>query len=145
MLAKNVRAFRLLRQLEQTEVAERMSYFRHRWVRETVSQTERGRRNVSVDELVSLSLALGATIDQLLDPRGPERREGPNLALVRGATLVPVDKPDEVSAEGVTVVLPAQEVNALVCDHKLRMRPTWVGGQLAEVWLEQIDESDGER
>jgi hypothetical protein len=46
-----------------------------------VSDIERGKRNVTVPELIGLVVVLGATVDQLLDPRGPERKVGPAVAL----------------------------------------------------------------
>ncbi len=142
VLGGNVRAFRLLRLLEQASVAERMRYFGHGWSQSTVAQVERGHRNVTVPELVSLTLALDVTIDQLLDPRGPERRIGPDLALARGANLVLASDPAQVVASGLTVVLPASEVTALVCAHEIRKRSTWIGATLAEVQLE--DEEAGQ-
>ena len=67
--------------MEQGKLARRMQSLGHMWRQVTVSEVERGQRNVTVPELVALTLALGATVEQLLDPRGPERRRGPSLAL----------------------------------------------------------------
>lgn len=72
VLADNVRAYRLLHRMEQAEVAETMRRFGHRWVKQTVSEVERGRRNVTVDELLSLTLTLATTFQRLLDPTGPD-------------------------------------------------------------------------
>jgi transcriptional regulator with XRE-family HTH domain len=80
-LAANVRAFRQLRGMEQDKLAQRMQSLGHLWRQATVSEVERGRRNVTVPELVALTLALAANVEQLLDPRGPERKRGPRLAL----------------------------------------------------------------
>ena len=51
------------------------------WRQVTVSEVEREHRNVTVPELLALAVALGTTIEQLLDPRGPERIRGPWLSL----------------------------------------------------------------
>jgi transcriptional regulator with XRE-family HTH domain len=72
VLADNLRAWRLLRRLEQAEVARRMTMLDHAWGPSTVSQVERGRRNVTVDELLALAIALGVPAWVLLDPLGPE-------------------------------------------------------------------------
>jgi len=138
VLAGNLRAFRLLRSLEQGEVATRMNRLGHEWRRATVSHAERGHRNVTVAELVSLTLVLDVTVAQLLDPRGPERREGPDLALVSGVALSPVGS-DEVIADNVTLVLPASEVTALVCSHELTKRSTWAGSSLEAIQLDDAE------
>jgi transcriptional regulator with XRE-family HTH domain len=49
-----------------------MGWLGHRWVRVTVSEVERGRRNLTVDELLGLALVLDATLEELLDPMGIE-------------------------------------------------------------------------
>jgi transcriptional regulator with XRE-family HTH domain len=72
-LAENLRAYRLLRHMTQDQLACRMSHLSHGWGRSTVSAVESRSRNVTVDELFGLALALGVTIGQLLDPGGPDR------------------------------------------------------------------------
>lgn len=72
-LAANVRAYRLLRHLTQDGLAAQMTSLSHGWGRSTVSAIEGRTRNVTVDELFGLSLCLGVTIGQLLDPEGPDR------------------------------------------------------------------------
>jgi transcriptional regulator with XRE-family HTH domain len=76
VLAANIRVLRLSCGLEQSDVAERMTFLGHRWTQQTISEVERGRRNVTVDELLGLALILDATTDELLDPtsRGREWR-----------------------------------------------------------------------
>lgn len=82
VLGSNVRAFRLLRRLEQEDVADRMRSLGHKWRRATVSEVERVRRNVTVPELLALVAVLGANVVRLLDPRGPGGgRTGPQVAL----------------------------------------------------------------
>jgi transcriptional regulator with XRE-family HTH domain len=68
VLADNLRAYRLLRRLEQQDVAARLNELGHPWRRVTVSEVERGRRNVSVAELLALVVVLRAPVEQLLDP-----------------------------------------------------------------------------
>lgn len=72
-LAENLRAYRLLRHMTQDQLAARMTHLSHGWGRSTVSAVESRSRNVTVDELFGLALALGVTIGQLLDPGGPDR------------------------------------------------------------------------
>jgi transcriptional regulator with XRE-family HTH domain len=68
-IADKVRAYRLLRRLKQDDVADRMQGLRHQtWTRQTVSDVERVRRNLTVDELVGLSIVLGVSLNELLDP-----------------------------------------------------------------------------
>jgi transcriptional regulator with XRE-family HTH domain len=60
---------RTLRRLSQPELAERMNTLGFPgWRQSTVSQVERGRRSVDIDELWSLAMALNTTIDWLVDP-----------------------------------------------------------------------------
>jgi transcriptional regulator with XRE-family HTH domain len=68
VLAANVASLRALRGIRQEELAERMRLLRHGWSRATVSEVERGDRNVTVDELGSLAIALNAPLTELLDP-----------------------------------------------------------------------------
>jgi transcriptional regulator with XRE-family HTH domain len=78
VLAANVRILRGLRKLNQEELAARMNHLRHQWTRATVSEVERGDRNVTVDELASLCVVLGAWgPGDLLDPE----RQGVHLDL----------------------------------------------------------------
>lgn len=72
-LAANLRAYRLLRNLTQDDLAARMSHLDHGWGRSTVSAVEGRTRNVTVDEMFGLALCLGVAIGQLLDPEGPDR------------------------------------------------------------------------
>jgi transcriptional regulator with XRE-family HTH domain len=122
VLAGNLRAYRLLRQFEQVKVAERMNSLGHRWFATTVSEVERGRRNVSVDELLGLCLVLGATIEQLLDPRGPERGSGPKIVLSRHPSH---------HRDGVTVYtsVDGKNMSALVCSHRMLKTALWRGSE----------------
>ena len=71
ILGENMRSVRALRRLTQDDLAERMRQLGHaNWVRATVSEVERYGRNVTVDELLGLALALNATIGALLEPTG---------------------------------------------------------------------------
>jgi len=72
VLADNIRAYRHLRRLHQANIGERMHQAGHStWHQVTVSEIECNRRNVTVPELVSITEILGVTIDQLLNPAGP--------------------------------------------------------------------------
>ena len=68
-IAEKVRAYRLLRRMKQDDVADGMRNLRHHtWTRQTVSDVERVQRNLTVDELVGLSIVLGLSLNELLDP-----------------------------------------------------------------------------
>jgi transcriptional regulator with XRE-family HTH domain len=109
-VAGNVRAYRHLRGMDQADLARRMySLGMFPWSRVTVSEVERGQRNVTVAELLGLTLALTTTIEQLLDTRGPERKQGPRMALY--------DKPEDPTERRFHIALPAEAVPALVCTH----------------------------
>ena len=109
-VAGNVRAFRQLRGMDQADLARRMYSLSMSWSRVTVSEVERGERNVTVAELLKLALALGTTIEQLLDTRGPERIRGPHLALYDRSE-------DPTERTPFHIVLPPTAVPALVCTH----------------------------
>jgi transcriptional regulator with XRE-family HTH domain len=79
VVADNIRAHRLLRRLEQEYVAEQMRQLGHRWSRATVSQVERHRRPVSVDELLGLSIVLDVAMVKLTDPVPLEGGDPPAL------------------------------------------------------------------
>lgn len=81
VLADNIRERRVLRRFSQQQLADRMEYFGHRWVRATVSEVERGNRTVTVDELLSLAVVLGVRIPDLLDPAGIEGTRTDDLEL----------------------------------------------------------------
>lgn len=49
-------------------LAERMRVLGHNWQAHTISDLERGRRTIHVEELGALAIALHATIPMLLDP-----------------------------------------------------------------------------
>jgi transcriptional regulator with XRE-family HTH domain len=113
VIGGNVRAHRLLHRLEQEDLATRMKHLGHAWHRATVSEIERGRRNVTVPELVALVLALdGVTVSELIDPRGPGGRSGLRLALP-----VPID-------DGWASVA-AEFVIAFLCSHHVRTTVKW--------------------
>ena len=68
-IAEKVRAYRLLRRMKQDDVADRMRELRHHtWTRQTVSDVERVQRNLTVDELVGLSIVFELKLNELLDP-----------------------------------------------------------------------------
>jgi transcriptional regulator with XRE-family HTH domain len=111
-LADNLRAYRLLSQLEQNDVAERMQRLGHPWRRVTVSEVERGRRNVTVPELLALALLLGTTVQELLDPRRPDQRAGSDMMTFLMLT------PDAKA-----VPLPARHLASLMCRHEFDVQP----------------------
>src|SRR5437870_2675105 len=69
VLADNLRAVRAQRRLKQEDIAAGMRKLGHpTWVRATVSEVERGRRNVTVNELLPLALLLEVAPFDLLNP-----------------------------------------------------------------------------
>jgi transcriptional regulator with XRE-family HTH domain len=73
--ADNVHAYRSLHRLSQEDLAHKMVDHGHAsWSRATVSEVERGRRTVTIDELLALALIFGAPIGSLLDPAGLDGR-----------------------------------------------------------------------
>lgn len=95
-LAANLRAYRLLRQLTQDCLAAQMSQLGHGWGRSTVSAVEGRIRNVTVDELFGLTLCLGLTVGQLLDPAGPDRSR--RMSLDVGLRDSETGRPEPVDA-----------------------------------------------
>jgi transcriptional regulator with XRE-family HTH domain len=77
VVAANIRSLRALRGLNQETLAEKMQHLKHGWSRATVSEVERGDRNVTVDELASLAVVLNVGPGELLDPD----RQGVHLDL----------------------------------------------------------------
>ena len=66
-VADNVRLLRLARRWRQDELATTMSEFGHAtWCRQTVSEIERHRRSVTVDELVTLAVIFRVDPSRLL-------------------------------------------------------------------------------
>lgn len=123
LLAGNVRAYRLLRRLEQDEVAGRMQSLGHGWRRATVSEIERSRRNVTVSELVGLAMALNVTVAELLDSRGPGGRAGPRVGLpVRTRRHEPYG---EVTEDMPWFSVAAEDLGMLVCSHQRHVEILW--------------------
>jgi transcriptional regulator with XRE-family HTH domain len=110
-LADNIRHYRVLNQLEQADVAERMQNLGQPWRRVTVSEVERGRRNVTVVELLALSLLFGATVGELLDPRRPDQRTGPGIQFL---TIGPATNAMPISSE---------HLAGLMCRHVFDIQP----------------------
>lgn len=82
-VAANLRRLRSLQRLSQEDIAQRMTALGYgragkpggradarsrAWGRSTVSEAESGKRELTVDELVGLSIILGVPIGGLLDP-----------------------------------------------------------------------------
>jgi transcriptional regulator with XRE-family HTH domain len=90
VLADNVRALRSVHhRLTQAALAGRMAYLGHEWTQATVSEVERGVRNVSVDELLALAVSLEASPPELLDPEGIDGRRTEALDYGPGQPLPP--------------------------------------------------------
>ena len=94
-----------------------------------MSEVERHQRNVTITELLGLAVALSATVDQFVDPRGPASRVGPQLVIA--------DRVDEPAA---IPFLPSS-VTALVCPHKLYAEVEWVENKLQGMSIKAVDEA----
>ena len=66
ILAYNVRLWRRMLDFTQEDLGDLMAEFE--WTRQTVTEVERLKRRVYVDELVGLTIALETSIDALLTP-----------------------------------------------------------------------------
>jgi transcriptional regulator with XRE-family HTH domain len=128
ILARNLGAVRRLRGWRQELVAERMNFLGHPWTPATVSEVERGRRNVTVDELFSLALVFGLTLARLLDARA-ERLIDPD---VRGATPAKVALLRRTSAavnyattQHPEMLIDAGDLHGVLCGHEVDVYVTW--------------------
>lgn len=72
VLATNVRGYRRIREMDQAELARRMSALGLGWDAGTVGFVERGDRNVTLSEVLGLMLVLGKSFAELVDPTGPD-------------------------------------------------------------------------
>jgi transcriptional regulator with XRE-family HTH domain len=127
-IAEKVRGYRLLRRLKQDNVAEEMRKLRHPWTQATVSQVERGQRNLTVDELVGLSIVFRLSLNELLDPVPVDG--GPPPALDIG---LPVPLPPDIVrrwSTGASIFLDSE-----TRDGKPGIRVTAVGR-----WADQEEE-----
>jgi transcriptional regulator with XRE-family HTH domain len=109
--------------LEQEHVAARMRDLGHSWVQQTVSEVERGRRRVTASELVSLTVVLGASVGDLLDPRGA------------ALTIDPQGR----------VQVTSKDLAGLVCGHTRRATVEWGGEDLAELVGVEFRDDEAER
>jgi transcriptional regulator with XRE-family HTH domain len=148
ILARNLAAVRRLRGWRQDFVAERMMYLGHPWTQQTVSEVERRRRNVTLDELFSLALVFDIAVARLLDARPgrllfPDAREqGQKVALVR-PTSVAASRAEYESPE---MQIDAGDLHAVLCGHEVDMHVTW---DEQEPWrlvmVEFRDKDEGQR
>lgn len=69
VLAANIRKYRAMRDWRQLDLIGRMDGLGLTWNRQIVSAVESALRNVTTTELACLAIALGVSLEQLLDPR----------------------------------------------------------------------------
>jgi len=67
-VARNVTAARARQRLSQEQVAEAMRGLGFKWVRQMVTEAERNRRRITVEELLGLSIALRTELTMLVYP-----------------------------------------------------------------------------
>lgn len=89
VLAKNVRAARARKGLDQEPLAARMRALGYpAWRRQTVASVEKGNRRLTAEEIVALALALQTTIGALMEPAADDEFVSlPSGQLVRGVTV----------------------------------------------------------
>lgn len=68
VVAVNLRLLRTARGWEQARIATYMAGQEHPWRPVTVSEVERCRRNITVDELVALAGLFDVNVQRLLEP-----------------------------------------------------------------------------
>ena len=127
VVADKARAYRLLRRLEQADVAEGMVRLGHPWTQATVSQVERGQRNVTIDELMGLSMLFGIPLAKLTDPTPLDGSDPPALDVG-----LPVPIPPRIVrqwANGAVSIFMESEAGP---DGTPRLRFTAVGSLAAE-------------
>jgi transcriptional regulator with XRE-family HTH domain len=74
VLARNVRAARSRKGLDQESLAARMRALGHAaWRRQTVANVDKGKRRLTAEEILGLALALETTIATLMAPTGDDR------------------------------------------------------------------------
>jgi transcriptional regulator with XRE-family HTH domain len=127
ILARNVGGLRRLRGWRQELVAERMNFLGHPWTQQTVSEVEQGRRNVTVDELLSLALVLVMTVERLLDARPgrliaadmkePDRK----VALLRPTSAAV----DYAATQAPEMLIDASDLHGVLCGHEVDMVVFW--------------------
>lgn len=82
-IAAKLRALRVQRDLDQATLALRMKKLGYNWHRQTVGQVETGKRRVTVDELLGLCIALGASLPDTTAPL----RNSADVSFPNGMTL----------------------------------------------------------
>jgi transcriptional regulator with XRE-family HTH domain len=147
ILARNLGAVRRLRGWRQELISERMMYLGHPWTQQTVSEVERGRRNVTLDELFSLALVFDITIERLLDARPgrlifPDLKEpGHKVALVR-PTSVAANRAEVESPE---MKIDAGDLHGVLCGHEVDMGVTWDSEEPWRLIMVEFHDKDEEQ
>jgi transcriptional regulator with XRE-family HTH domain len=148
-VAENVRAYRQLRGMDQSGLADRMRWLGIPWRQVTVSEVERGERNVTAAELPWLVFALGTTIEQLLDTRGPERMRGPGLVPLPVSEMAELGREvrgkdgdkEIVGSEYRLLAIFPENMTALVCTHEARAVAEWNDdGSLKTLHYEDVEQ-----
>lgn len=90
LIARNVRAARAAADLSQADLAERMRALGFtEWRRQTVGNTERGKRRLTCEEALGLMVSMETSLEAILQP--PKELEWQEIAMPGGqVTLLPV-------------------------------------------------------
>jgi transcriptional regulator with XRE-family HTH domain len=90
LVGDNIRVLRRAAGLTQAELAEAMEAMGFRWVRQTVAETESGRRDAKVEELVALAAYFEMPVRALLGtPGGAPTRDAVAEGLDVGGRTIP--------------------------------------------------------
>lgn len=90
VLAGNIAAERARRRLNQTALAAEMTDLGFGWIRQTVTEVEKGTRRVTAEEVLGLAVVLEVPVDVLMfpSPGGP-----PEVTLPGGQAINPAGRP----------------------------------------------------
>jgi transcriptional regulator with XRE-family HTH domain len=75
-VARNVTAARARRRLSQEQLAKAMQELGFAWVRQTVTEAERNRRRITVEELLGLAITLRTELTMLIYPSPDDAPHG---------------------------------------------------------------------
>jgi hypothetical protein len=130
VLADNIAAERARRRLNQTALAAEMTGLGFGWIRQTVTEVEKGNRRVTAEEVLGLAVVLAVPVDVLIYPR-----DEPSVTLPGGQEVIPAARPPR----NISALRQAGEV-AFAPAPEPEPPPRTVNLQTGEVHIETEDE-----
>jgi transcriptional regulator with XRE-family HTH domain len=135
VLADNIAAERARRRLNQTALAARMTDLGFGWIRQTVTEVEKGTRRVTAEEVLGLAVAFAVPVDVLFYPR-----DEPEVTLPGGQEVAPAARPprdlSELRQTGEVIFAPTPDKREPEPD----LPPRTVNLQTGEVHIETEEE-----